>query len=96
MTDYLLNACEYLGVDAGSVLSHKQYEDEIVLIVDKGIEGCPKYRVPLSLLEAPPLPVPGAYDLSYRELQAAAKDAGIPANQSADELRAALEAEEEE
>ncbi len=35
-------------------------------------------------------------DLSYRELQERAKEAGIKANQSAEELRAALKAEAEE
>ena len=37
-----------------------------------------------------PLPVPAAIDLSYRDLQELARGSGIPANQSADELRAAL------
>lgn len=33
---------------------------------------------------------------TYRELQAEAKEAGIPANQSADELKAALEDSDDE
>ena len=103
MTDYLDRAVEYLGVDKGSVIKHRVQGDDYIVIVDKGIAGCPKYYIPLSQLqepEAPPdelLPVPAAVDLSYRDLQDLAKETGIPANQSADDLRAALlEIDEEE
>lgn len=40
--------------------------------------------------EAPEEPQDKYTDMEYADLQAAAKDAGIAANQSADELRAAL------
>ena len=103
MTDYLDRAVEYLGVDKGSVIKHRVQGDDYIVIVDKGIAGCPKYYIPLSQLqepEAPPdelLPVPAAVDLNYRDLQELAKETGIPANQSADDLRAALlEIDEEE
>lgn len=102
MTDYLDRAIEYLGVDKGSVIKHRVQGDDYIVIVDKGIKGCPKYRIPLSQLqepEAPPddlLPVPAAVDLSYRDLQSLARESGIAANQSGDELRAALLLDEEE
>jgi len=156
MTDYLDLACSYHGVDKGKVIKHRDQvgpdgSDDYSIIVDNGILGCPKYYVPISLLEeieaeaeaalevmqpAPaasdlnyqelqaliivdngilgcpkyyvPIshleeikaeaeaalevmqPAPAASDLNYRELQALAKEAGIPANQSADELNVAL------
>jgi hypothetical protein len=105
MTDYLDLACEHLGVDRGSVIKHRVQGDDYIVIVDNGIAGCPKYYIPLSQLqepqepEAPPdemLPVPVAVDLNYRDLQELAKELGIPANQSAGDLRAALLLYEEE
>ncbi len=102
MTDYLDRACEYLGVDKGSVINPRIQGDDYVLIVDKGIAGSPKYYIPLSKLDAlnvaenVSLPVPAATDLNYRELQELAKESGIPANQKADDLRAALVLDEEE
>ena len=99
MNDYLDLACKHLGVDKGSVIKHRIQGDNYSVIVDNGILGCPKYYVPISQLEelrAQPaaLPVPAAVDLNYRELQDIAKELGIPANQKADELRAALWPEE--
>ena len=113
MTDYLELACIYHGVDKGKVIKHRAQKgpsgsDDYSIIVDNGILGYRKYYVSISLLdelEAQPeagqevmLPVPAAIDLNYRELQALAKEAGIPANQSADELNIALAewSEEEE
>ena len=106
MTDYLDLACKYHGVDKGRVIKHRAQigpsgSDDYSIIVDNGILGCPKYYVPISLLEElevqpdAPLPVPAAVDLAsedlnYRELQDLAKEQGIPANQKADDLRAAL------
>ena len=108
MINYLDLACEYHGVDKGRVIKHRAQvgpdgSDDYSIIVDNGKLGCPKYYVPISLLDelaaqvkAPPvvdesLPVPAAVDLNYRELQDLAKELGIPANQKADELRVALE-----
>ena len=102
MTDYLDRACEHLGVDRGSVIKHRVQGDDYIVIVDNGIKGCPKHYIPLSQLqepEAPPddlLPVPAAVDLNYRDLQDLAKELGIAANQSADDLRSALWAIDEE
>jgi len=115
MTDYLKLACLHLGVEEGSVLASSLNAEleQYIIVVDNGIKGCPKYRIPLSKLDALDepaevvelelpidddlLPVPAAidlggdYELSYRDLQALAKDAGIPANQSAEDLRDQLE-----
>jgi hypothetical protein len=107
MTDYLARAIEYLGVEPGAVINPRVEGDEYVVIVDKGIAGCPKYRIPLSKLNEP---VPaavldydddlGVYAMSYRELQAEAKALGIPAvggkDKLAAEVAAALYVEEEE
>jgi hypothetical protein len=62
----------------------------------------PKPEPSIPAPEPEPLPVPVAVDLngldqlSYRELQARAHSAGIPANQSAQALRDALQAAENE
>ncbi len=108
MTDeYLENACEYLGIDKGDVIKHRVQGDEYIVIVDKGIKGCPKYHIPLSQLEKPEpvleepepdpesLPEPIAADpelenLTYRTLQAMAKDYGISANKGREVLEDAL------
>ena len=48
--NYLKAACEHLKVEGTAVLSHRVTDEEIILVVDKGIAGCPKYRLPLSAL----------------------------------------------
>jgi hypothetical protein len=101
MSDYLKRACELLKVDESQVVKHREEGDEYVVLVDYGIAGTKKHRLPLAKLKPRPAQaelvgvVPGAYNLSYRELQAAAKEAGIPANQPKDDLIAALTEEEE-
>lgn len=59
---FLQAACAYLGVEVGQVLSWKVYEDKVVLVVDKGIAGCPKFNVNRAMLEmpAPQVPPPAA------------------------------------
>ncbi len=124
MDDYLDRACKHLGVNKGDVINPRIQGDDYVLLVDKGIAGCPKYYIPLSKLDALNVagnvaenPVvnepngaldvagnvaplegikPPANEVSYRELQALAKEQGIPANQKADDLLAALWLDEEE
>jgi hypothetical protein len=108
MTDYLARAIEYLGAEPGEVVKHRVQGDEYIVILDKGIAGCPKYHIPLSKLDEP-APVPaiaveaddlGVYGMSYRGLQAEAKALGIPAvggkDKLAAEVAAALYVEEEE
>lgn len=61
MTKYLDLALEYLGVDKGSCLVLRETEDEVIVVVDKGIAGCPKYKIPLSeltVMKDVPLPIP--------------------------------------
>ena len=48
--NYLTLACAYLGIAATQVLASAEKETEIVLVVDNGIAGCPKYTIPLELL----------------------------------------------
>ena len=84
MDDYLDRACKVLGVDKGSVLAHgPSADDHYVVVMDYGIKGCPKYRVPLSHLDElkaleelealealpePLLPAPAAFDLGLDDL----------------------------
>ena len=110
MTDYLQRALQQLGAAEGEVLAHSVNDTEIVIVLDKGIQGCPKYRIPLDKLaepvevveedepeETPEYPPPqdvvGASYLesySYRALQAEAKRLDIPANQTKEDLLAAI------
>jgi len=54
--DYIRIACARLGVASDQVLVQRIEGDELVLVVDRGIAGCPKYRLPLAGLRpsAPP------------------------------------------
>jgi len=104
MDDYLERAVIHLGVDRADVIKHRVEGTDYIVVVNKGIEGCPKYHIPLFLLEAEQKPKPKPikivnpmYDsYSYRDVQALAIAANIPANQKRDVLIAALEALEEE
>lgn len=59
MTNYLDRALQYIGADRGDVLAHARAGNEYVIVLDLGIKGCPKYRVPLSdLPELEPEPKP--------------------------------------
>jgi hypothetical protein len=115
MTDYLQRALEYLDAVGVKVLVGRLDEAnrEYVVVLNKGIQGCPKYRIPLAALKDAPKPKPEPIpepepaiepepvlvapawkyddDLSYRDLQALAKELDIPANQSRAELIEALE-----
>lgn len=101
MSDYLQLAANVLGVEVDDVLSYAVYEDVIAVVVDYGIAGGKKYTLPLSRLHEIVEPDSvdldlGVYDMSYKELQALAKRYEIPANQSRDDLLAALWPYEEE
>ncbi len=57
MDDKLIAACDYLGIEPEQVLKSRVDGDELVLVVNRGILGCPKYRLPLArLVAAPPAP----------------------------------------
>lgn len=81
MSDYLTRACDHLGVDPSSVLSHRIGAGEIVLVVDKGIKGSPKYTIPLSTLDTAPEPAqddaPGLDSLTVKELKELAQGANV-------------------
>lgn len=65
---YLSLACEHLGIGESSVLSHRVYQDRVVLVVNKGILGCPKFSIPLSVLNAGEVQATsGALRLAKRE-----------------------------
>lgn len=46
----LAAACAYVECTLSQVLAYHVYEDCIVLVVDRGIKGGPKYTVPLAEL----------------------------------------------
>jgi hypothetical protein len=50
MSNNLDLALVYLGVDRGQCLVLRETADEVVVVVDNGIAGCPKYIIPLSKL----------------------------------------------
>lgn len=50
MANYLARALKLLGADEDDVLKHRLQGDEYIVILDLGIKGCPKYRVPLAQL----------------------------------------------
>lgn len=69
---HLTAACEYLSIDETAVLSHRVTDDAVVVVVDRGIKGCPKYTIPLSeLVSDEPKEVPTS------ELKEMARDMGI-------------------
>lgn len=53
MTDYLERAVAHLGIEADSVVKHRQEDGEYVLLSDQGIAGVKKYCLPLSRLDEP-------------------------------------------
>ena len=50
MMSRLTVACEYLGVSPADVVKSRVEGDDFILIVNLGIKGVPKYRIPLSEL----------------------------------------------
>lgn len=44
----LIAACAHVDCTPDRVLAHHIYDDYITLVVDRGIEGGPKYTVPLA------------------------------------------------
>lgn len=45
-------ACAHVGADKQQVMKFRIEEEDVVLIVDRGKDGCPKYKIPLADLEA--------------------------------------------
>lgn len=91
--EHLQAACDFLEIEVGQVLSWKIYpeDDQIVLVVDYGIKGCPKISLSLSSMEhkAPALekekknitpdrkPADDLDTLDIADLRAMAKEMGI-------------------
>jgi len=98
MSDYKALAAKHLDKPSDTFMVFRIAGDQAVVVVDNGIAGCPKYIIPLSILDAlvEPEPEPEGetyiYNLPYRELQAIAKEYGVTANQKHDALVAELEA----
>ena len=51
-------ACEYVSCTAGQVLKYRVEDGCAVLVVDRGVAGCPKYKVSLTDLAEKPAPEP--------------------------------------
>jgi pyruvate/2-oxoglutarate dehydrogenase complex dihydrolipoamide acyltransferase (E2) component len=55
MDDKLIAAaCDYLEIEPRQVLKSRVDSNELILVVDRGIAGCPKYRLPLARLAEVP------------------------------------------
>jgi hypothetical protein len=84
MTDYLALACKTLEVDEGQVVASRVDEatGEIYVLVDRGINGIPKYTLSLAkldeLVEEEVDEGPDYKSMSYKDLRAAARVAKIP------------------
>ena len=99
---------KHFNVKNGAIVRYREVDEGATIraLVDYGIGGIKVHYVPISELDGPIevepviseelLPVPAVIDLNYRELQDLAKEHGIPANQSGDDLRDALALDEEE
>lgn len=51
MDELVKRACQIVGADPKRVIKSRQTGEAVIVIVDNGIKGCPKYIVPLSDLE---------------------------------------------
>jgi hypothetical protein len=98
---------KHFNVENRAILKYREVDEGAIInaLVDYGIGGIKEHYIPIAEFARPEpepepepdlLPVPAVIDLNYRDLQELAKDAGIPANQSTDDLRFALSLEEEE
>jgi hypothetical protein len=45
MSDTLNVACQYLGITEAQVIDWREDDTKIVMVVDLGISGCPKYTI---------------------------------------------------
>lgn len=85
MADYLTLACQYLEVDESQVIGQHidKAEGEMVILVDRGVLGIPKYRLPLAELdelnqEEIKEEGPDYEPMSYKDLRIMARSAKIP------------------
>lgn len=98
---YESQVAKLYGVGLDAIVGVREVDEGAYVraLIDYGIAGIKVYEIPKSDLASATVSLPAAYDLnaeelSYKQLQAVAKDRGIPANQSAAAIRAALEEEE--
>ena len=52
MPDLFQRVCRHLGVEPGQILVYRIRRDDIVVVVDRGIAGCPKYIIPMSEIQS--------------------------------------------
>lgn len=75
MDELVRRACQIVGADPKRVIKSRTEGDVVVVIVDNGPKGCPKYVVPLDKLGAPE---PVASDIvATTDALAYAKEHGI-------------------
>lgn len=78
----LKKACSLLGVEESRVMKHRidEIEGRLIVIVNNGVAGCPKYSISLSDIDEQPEPVSVEDELSQLkvgELRAMAKASNI-------------------
>ena len=49
--NYVTLACAHLGVSQSQILSVRETEDSVIMVIDLGIKGCPKYTVSKTEIE---------------------------------------------
>ena len=76
--DYLKLACNNLNIASDKVVSHRVYEDHIVLVVDNGVSGCPKYTISLTDLSEPEETAEQLPDGEYIDLEPVIEIAATP------------------
>lgn len=55
---YLAAACALTGDPVEAVLSHRFAGDSLILVINRGIAGCPKFEYSLAELQPPPVAPP--------------------------------------
>jgi len=83
MSDTLNVACQYLGISEAQVMTWREDETQIVMVVDLGIKGCPKYTIEKTTLAGltpqPAAPAQGVWtDFHTADVQIDTRD-GIDA-----------------
>ena len=88
---------KYYGVEPAAIVRYSLIDEGAVIrsLIDYGNQGIKVLYLDIAELEGS-TSTTATFDLDYRELQALAKEQGIPANQSRDDLYAALFVADEE
>lgn len=63
MSETLKAACRYLGITEAQVMTWREDDTKIVLVVNLGIKGCPKHTLDKAALAGlpPQAPAPGVW-----------------------------------